>query len=369
MAGAQFTDRVDQLERITELMLNGQNLIVIAPRRYGKTSLLQQAVSSVEAQHGRSGRISLIKCSSENDVVEALMHGVATGPLGWARGHATEFGRWLKRIRIAPEIKLDPATGMVSGVSLRQSLAASDWRTVLEEVAHILADLAESDAKHPVSLVIDEFQKAYEISPLIADIFKALVDDLPHVSLVFAGSKRHIMEAMVNDPDGGALYNVGTKMYLGKIAREDFVAYLRERAAEAGKEMSADAAVRIFDAAAGVPNDVQLIAFWAYALSPGAIDEDAVDVAVTAAVNDQREEFTTVFDGLNLVQQRLLKLLANGPVEAVTGIAAQTTLRTSSRGAFDAATALERAQLAERSGRSWTIANGLMGEWLRGRYD
>jgi uncharacterized protein len=369
VAQAQFTDRIEQLERVTALMLNGQNLILVAPRRYGKTSLLMRAVEAAAAAGGRTGRVSLIKCSSENDVVETLMQGVVSGPLGWVRGRATEFTQWLKRIRVAPELSIDPSTGMVHGVSLGPSLAASDWRTVLDQVIRILADLAAADSSHPVSLVIDEFQKAYEISPLIADIFKGLVDDLPGVSLVFAGSKRHVMEAMVNDPDSGALYNVGAKMYLGKVARDHFVPFLRERAAAAGKPMQEAAAQRIYDAAAGVPNDVQLIAFWAFALSATRIDETMVDVAVDAAVNDQREEFTTVFDRLTLVQQRLLKLLATGPVTAVTGRAAQATLQTSHRGALDAALALERAQLVERSGNSWTIANGLLGEWLRGRYD
>ncbi|MFN2582185.1 MAG: hypothetical protein ABR498_05530, partial [Candidatus Dormibacteria bacterium] len=120
-ADPYFTDRADELERIAALMLNGQNLILIAPRRYGKTSLLARAVERASAQGGRSGRVSLIKCSSENDVVESLMHGVVTGPLGWVRGRATEFSGWLKRIRVTPEMKINPTTGMVEGVSLGPS--------------------------------------------------------------------------------------------------------------------------------------------------------------------------------------------------------------------------------------------------------
>ena len=364
-----FTDRTEQLERLAAVMLNGQNLILIAPRRYGKTSLLRRAVDLVEASGGRTGRVSLIKCSSADDVVQTLMHGVVSGPLGWVRGRATEFSRWLRRIRVAPEIRIDPASGLVEGVSLGPSLAASDWRAVLPEVVRILGDLAADDPDHPVSLVIDEFQKAYEIDPLIADIFKDLVDDLPGVSLVFAGSKRHIMEVMVSSPEHGALYNVGAKLYLGKISEADFIPYLTGRAASAGKHLSAAAASRIYQAAAGIPNDVQLLAFWAFALSAGEITEELVDAAVAYAVDDQREEFTLVFDRLSLVQQRLLKLLAQGPVRAVTGRAVQAVVGVSHRGTLDAALALERLQLAERNANTWTIANGLLGEWLRGRYE
>src|ERR1035437_1976881 len=88
-----FTDRLEQLARLKAVMLNGQNLILIAPRRYGKTSLLLAAEREVRQAGGRTGKVSLIKCASEKDVAEVLMKGVIGGPLGRLRGHMAPVGR------------------------------------------------------------------------------------------------------------------------------------------------------------------------------------------------------------------------------------------------------------------------------------
>lgn len=366
--GLYFTDREEQLQRLRSVMLNGQNLILIAPRRYGKSSLLRRAVDEVRAAGGRTGRVSLMKCAGERDVAQYLMQGVVEGPLGWLRGHATEFGQLIRRLRFAPSVKFSPE-GMVEGLTFLPALGEVDWRVVIADVVRLLGHLAESAPEHPVSLVVDEFQKAYEINPHLVDLFKDLVDELPRVSLVFAGSKRHVMEAML-DPDRGALYNVGARQDLQKIPAAQFVPYLRQRAETGEKRMSAAVAERIYAAAAGVPNDVQLIAFWAFEVSPGdRIDEAAVEAAVRIAVGEQSDEFQAVFGALALGQQRLLKHIAGTPVRAIGSTTVYQAVGLSHTAVAKAGEALQRAQLVIREDGHWIVANGLLGEWLRGDSD
>ncbi|MDA8395318.1 MAG: hypothetical protein M0T72_08795 [Candidatus Dormibacteraeota bacterium] len=97
--------------------------------------------------------------------------------------------------------------------------------------------------------LLDEFQRAYEIAPGIADVMKAAVDDAPRPSLTFSGSRRHLMEQMVQDPDHGPLHNVGAKLYLGRVPAADFSRFLRSRAEPE----------RIYQLALGVLKDVQLL--------------------------------------------------------------------------------------------------------------
>src|SRR5262245_53230354 len=80
-----LADREDELELLSRSMLGGRNVIVIAPRRYGKTSLLRRAVVDVRAGGGRSGWVSLADCASPRDVAEALLAGVLSGPASWGQ--------------------------------------------------------------------------------------------------------------------------------------------------------------------------------------------------------------------------------------------------------------------------------------------
>ena len=359
-----FTDRVQELARLRALMLNGQNLVLVSPRRYGKSSLLTKAAREVGELGGRTGRISLMRCASQKDVAEVLLKGVLDGPLGWLHGHTAELMQLLKRIRLNPQAGIDPGAPSGLSVSFGAHLADLPWQDAISDIIHLLGEAGDGD--HPVTLILDEFQKAYEINPNIPDLMKDLVDELPAVSFVFAGSKRHLMGAMVNDPDQGALYNIGHKLYLDRIPMTEFVDYLMRRAEAGGKQLQLAEATEIYERAMGVPNDVQLLAFWAYESADTRIDGAAVSRALRIAVGDSKAEFEARFDGLGLSQQRLLKLIAKRPLEHLKGQVVQAELGVSHTSVAKAADALVKTELIEMKDGRWRVASGLLREWLVG---
>lgn len=358
-----FTDRESELHKIKTLMLNGQNLVLIAPRRYGKSSLLRRALKDVSAKDARAGRVSLIRCSSERDVAETLLRGVLDGPLGWLRRHAEDLSRYLRTFRIQPEISVDPATGLFSA-SFAVGAAGMDWPQAITDTIRLLG--TASDGAHPVAMILDEFQKAYEISSAIPDLMKDLVDELPDVSFVFAGSKRHVMEAMVNDPARGALYNIGDKLYLQAIPMKQFSKYLIARAAFGRKSMSRAVAESLYEAAIGVPNDVQLLAFWAYDGAGKAIEETDVRLALHTAMVDRGDEFRSLFDGLSLSQQLLLKMIAAQKVGQLSGADVRRFLGVSHTSARQAGDGLQRLELIQNRAGRWEVTSGLLKAWLVG---
>lgn len=360
-----FTDRAGELEQLRSLMLNGQNAILIAPRRFGKSSLLSRAIEQVRAAGGRTGKVSLMKCSTEQEVAEELMRGVLEGPAGWLRGHVEELVERLRRVRIQPEVVFEE--GQVRGVRLGATSAAVDWREMIARVVRLLGELG--DEAHPVSLVIDEYQRAYEIAPAIPAMTKDLIDELPRVSLILAGSKRHLMEEITRDPDSSPLYHVGAKLYLARIPRADFAAYLAERAEASGKRLAAEVAELVYDLANGIPNDVQLLAYWGWDRAGPRIAEDDVLEALHQAVADQKQEYETIFDRLATTQQLLLKLLAIEPLENLTARAVTERLGVTHGAVRKAAEVLQRQELIarEEDGR-WALFSGLFRQWLVGDY-
>ena len=96
------------------------------------------------------------------------------------------------------------------------------------------------------------------------------------------------MEQMVQDPDHGLLYNVGAKLYLGRIFAADFSQFLRSRAEAGRKRLSPQVAERIYQLALGVLYDVQLLAFWAFEQPGEEITEAALAAALRSAIGDQR---------------------------------------------------------------------------------
>src|SRR5215472_8314144 len=151
-----FTDRREELADVVARMLGAQNVILLSPRRYGKTSLLFRAMDEVRRRRGRTGYVTLARCTDR-----------------------------LARMRVRPELVVGPDGSF--HVSVLPGLREPDWSEVMGDALRLLSDAGEGS--RPVSLVVDEFQVAAEIPPGLGGEFKAIADELQGVSLVLAGSR------------------------------------------------------------------------------------------------------------------------------------------------------------------------------------
>ena len=129
------------------------------------------------------------------------------------------------------------------------------------EVLRTLRDAADDAVA--VSFVVDEFQAAYELDEAIPAVVKRITDELHGVSLILSGSKRHLM-AQLTTGRAAPLARIGTAMALPKVPRDAMVDFLSRRAASGGKLLAQPVAEAIHDAADGIPNECQQIAWFAY---------------------------------------------------------------------------------------------------------
>ena len=357
--GEGFTDRKVELDALVRRMLDGQNVILLSPRRYGKTSLLQRAMESVRRRGGRTGYATLVKASDRREVAEALLAAVLAGPAGWLARRRTELARLLSGLRVQPTVTLQPSGAWQ--VTFGTAPAHVAWEGVLEDTLRILAGVARS---HPTSLVLDEFQRTAEIDSGLPGVFKAIADELDTVSLVFAGSKLHIMRELSTGP-GAPLLGMGERISLDVIPESDMVDLLCKRAAAGGKPAAATVAADIYRSVDGVPNDVQKLAYAAYAAAGTQLDADAVSAGFAEIVSLEAVDFAELFEQCAPSQQRLLKALAAAPTAAVfshdflhrVGVANANSVR-------KAIDALSRRELLRRRPDGWYVADPFFRSWL-----
>lgn len=357
--GDSFTDREQELKTLTARMLAGQNVIVISPRRFGKTSLILNAQEVVRKRGGRTGIANLFWCQTRQEVAQELATAVVRGPLGWLRGRAEELRR---RIAELPGASLALEKDGYR-VSLSPFKAQSDWTAEIRRAMALLRD-ARSE-KHPVSLVIDEFQKVAEIDPNLPGLFKTLTDqELRGVSLVLSGSRRHVMHQLHAGP-GAPLLGVGEILTLDPVPESDMIAFLQGRAEAAGKRMTEAAARLLFVRARGVPAYVQRLAFEAFEAASKSIDEAFVKAAVATVLSRERQYFEVIFEDLAPNQRRLLRALASQPTRNVmsrdfldrAGLRAPSSMQR----ALDS---LEAAEKIELGPDGWQVADPLFALWL-----
>ncbi len=114
-----FTDREEELAELASDMANGQNVLVYAPRRYGKSSLVLRAAQEALRRKALVAYCDLMKTPTKERFAAALAKTVysdVASPVGQAFERAADLFRGL---RVLPTMEVDPADG-----SLRFSFQA-----------------------------------------------------------------------------------------------------------------------------------------------------------------------------------------------------------------------------------------------------
>jgi AAA+ ATPase superfamily predicted ATPase len=301
-----FAGRHEELGALVSRLRNGINVVLVSPRRYGKTSLLLRAEQEVEGDRGAIVHVNLLRCRDVSVIASQLATRAFTVPGGQWHRAAQAIPAFLKRIRVTPAVTFD---GDKPKFTFEARLAEADADGVVADVYRLLA---ESASKRPAAVVLDEFQAVADVAPHLPRLLKSLADQHPHVSLVLAGSKQHLMDALVSSP-GAALYGMAERLALTSLPDEVMVAYLRERARKGGKPMN-EAVARLVVALAGpVPNDIQRLAYEAFDAAVDRIDEPSAHAGLERAVAHEAATYAERYERLSPGQRRVVAAIAEAP--------------------------------------------------------
>lgn len=214
-------------------------------------------------------------------------------------------------------------------------------------------------------LVLDEFQATVRHSEHLPFLLKGLSDEHPKVSLVMAGSQRHLMERLVTS-EGAPLYGTAERVSLGPIPDDQMSAYLKERAAEGGKLMDDAAAELVLDLAGPVPNDIQHLAFEAFGSAGRRVTSSDVMRGMRLAVERESGLFAERFAPLSPGQARVLVALATGPERPIfTAAFAREAGLSSGQSVKKAIDAMAEDETVVLRSRRWVVSDPFFAMWLR----
>jgi hypothetical protein len=298
-----FAGRDEELGALVSRLRNGINVVVVSPRRYGKTSLLLRAEQELAAEDGVIVHVNLLRCRDTATLVGQLTTAAFRAPGGaWHRA-AQAVPEFLKRIRVAPSVTFD---GDQPKFRFEARLVDPDVDGIISDVYRLLSESAQ---RRPAALVLDEFQAVLDLAPHLPQLLKSLADANSNVSLVLAGSKQHLMDALVATPNA-ALYGMAERLALGPLPDDVMVDHLRARAKAGRKPMSEAVARHIVAAAGPVPNDIQRLAYESYDAAVDRIDDTAATAGLERAVAHEAVTYAERFERLSPGQRRVLLAIA-----------------------------------------------------------
>src|SRR5689334_9256855 len=259
-AGA-FVDRVVELERLVTDLAAGQKVFLISPRRYGKSSLIRQALLSLARSGALTVDVTVSSFSSYVAFLEGYARALMAAETRWDRART-----WLHdairsaraEVRYVPDPTLTtPGSGSLS-VSFPTVRMERDVSRLAQEVFELPARLAAA-RKKKVVVALDEFQAIGGFNGgSVEHALRAAVQQQREVGYVFAGSEPSLMERMLTPKR--PFYKAGPVLRLDRIPGELFAAALESRFARSGIKPEAGLGAAIVELAGNLPYDVQRLA-------------------------------------------------------------------------------------------------------------
>ncbi len=345
--------RADVLAGLADRAARGRFVLLTAPRRYGKTTLVRRLRHDAdEAGEFAVVIVDLLGVQTLDDIAARMAQAWVRLPAGRLSRAAAKELPFVSGITVAGgivNVAVRPPTG-----SPAQSLDA---------VLDIPRAVAERTDRR-VLVVLDEFQAIAGVERADAILRAHIQHHTDRVSYLFCGSDQSVTEMLFTDR-ARPLYGQAERVRLGPFDPDELAAYVDARFEETGRSLSDDALAGFLAVVEGHPQRAMLVAdeLWRRTSDHEVADRSDLAEAVTSALARCTEEFTATLSLLTDPQARVARLLAWG--EPLTGAAAGR-LRLSQGSARAAAASLdERGLLRGEARRRYRHVDPLFAEWLR----
>lgn len=303
VGGNNFTDRIEETKRIKLDFENGVNVILISPRRMGKTSLIKKVISEIDNPMLKIVYMDIYDCRSEYDFYNRFAETImkSTG------NHLEQVMENIKRflVRISPKISFSPEPNSEFSVSL--GITPKDYSP--EEILNLPERIAKEQGVRLV-VCIDEFQQIGEFtdSLTIQKRLRGVWQHHQNVSYCFFGSKKHLMENIFQSRRM-PFYQFGEMSHLKCIPTVYWVPFICSRFEKYGKKIAEEYAGRICQVVKNYSSYVQQLAWNVMAETEKEVNEESFEEGLKALLEQNSSLFIQQTEGLTTYQLNFIRLL------------------------------------------------------------
>ena len=359
-SGANFTDRETETKRLLMNFQHGINTVLISPRRWGKTSLVQKVCRLAQSDQLKVVYLDIFSCRSDRDFYDAFASAVL-------KQTSSKLDEWLENVklflsRITPKISMgtDPMTDF--SISLEMNPKSND----IDEILQLPEKIAQKKECNIV-VCIDEFQQIAEFkdSKIFQKRLRSIWQLQKSVSYCLFGSKKHLMNELF-EKKSLPFYKFGDAIYLPKIGTQDWVDYICRRFEATGKQISEKLAEKICLQVDNHSSYVQQLAWLVWIHTDKIAAEHDFEMAYQDIIDQNTPLFEKQTETLTTYQLNFLRAVIDGVhSEFTTQEVLQKYQLGSSANVSIVKRALIKKELIEIDKHSVIIPDPVMKVWLK----
>lgn len=226
--GEAFCNRQAETARLKACIEHRRPVLLVSPRRYGKTSLALQAIQQAKLPYAQ---IDLFSAVDEQDIERSILKGV---------------GKLISRMESIPKRALALASDIFEGSHIRAVLSKVELSIEINrrkeksayhvlDILERLEQLAEKTDKK-IILFFDEFQCIGEITPdhAMESVLRQVAQLTKSIAFIFSGSNRHLLHELFNDRNR-PFYKLCERITLERISKENYAKHIQKAALKTWK--------------------------------------------------------------------------------------------------------------------------------------
>ena len=351
-----LTGRDHEVETLRAWVRAGRSTALVAPRRFGKTSLIGKlAQDAARIDDIATISVDLYEVASMADFVIRLER-------AWADHDQHRLRRRIAEVFAGAQVGLS-----VAGTGFTVRLAERPDTDPLPAL-HTLLDLPErvADRNSRVLIVLDEFQSLASVPGAEALLRSHAQHQRNSASYLFAGSEP-AMIAQAFESNTRPFYGQVERFRLGRLPAPDLIRAV-QRGFDENARTADDVLPELVEVSQCHPQRAMLLAHLLYSrTSPG---RHATAATMRAATDDALDlidaEARAVLSGLDAGERKTLRATAEygSPLSA----RAAHVLELPKSTAQSAAEKLVGRGVLEREDGQWRVVDPLLGRWLRRSY-
>lgn len=305
-SGDNFTDREKETGRLLSNFRHGVNTVLISPRRWGKTSLVQKAYHLAQSDKLKIIYMDIFSCRSEHDFYDTFASAVIKQTSSKAEELLDNIKLFLSRVSPRISIGADPMTDF--SISLEMNPKSIDIDEILqlpEKIAH--------KKNCNIVICIDEFQQIAEFkdSKTFQKRLRSVWQLQKSVSYCLFGSKKHLMNELF-EKKSLPFYKFGDSIYLKKIETKDWIDYICNRFEATGKQISKDLAEKICKMVDNHSSYVQQLAWLVWIHTEIIATENDFLSACQDIIDQNTPLFEKQIESLTTYQMNFLRAIIDG---------------------------------------------------------
>jgi len=307
-----FCDRQKETDELTNFLLNGNNVVLISPRRIGKTGLLYHCFEQEKiSKNYTTFIIDILSTSNLSDLVLTMGKTILSQLMPSGQRAIAKFTRIVSSIR--PTITMDPMGNANFSIEVTQ-LGAPDY--TLEQIFKFI-----EESERPVLVAMDEFQQITNYPEKnVEAVLRTYIQRSKNSTWVFSGSSRHLLSEMFLAPSR-PFYASTSTLSLECIPIETYSKFAVSLFRKNNKDLDAEVPEIVYKKFDGVTWFVQKVMNRLYAETRNGetCDTSMVDETIKDIVEGNGAIYTDLLYQLAPRQKELLIAInKEGKAEAIT---------------------------------------------------